>query len=329
MAENRKFLYFYRMRNSFLSIVTWIQYPAEMNRLPGYFHALHRVLASAFSDFEIIVVNNTLERDIRKVSEKTEPEARQHVFWINLSSPVDKNHAIMAGLDRANGDYAVLFELDFEARPEYIPALYDKSQEGFDIVYLRGAQRRLSPGFGVFYRIFYFILRRYSNLQIDPLAHNTRIISRRALNAMLRLRENLRFMKAIYSMVGYRTSHIPVQEPLQRDPGERFSDQFRNSLAAITSYTSFLRSVLLWIFIFSLVFLILVVVNAVKVKLTNIDLMGQYHETVSGWAFLVVMLSIFFAITCLNLYIMSIYLSNIYSEIKQRPLYIVESMQRL
>ena len=47
-----------------------------------------------------------------------------------------------------------------------------------------------------------------------------------------------------------------------------------------------------------------------------------------SWTFLVVLISIFFAITCLNLYIMSIYLSNIYNEIKQRPLYIIESVKR-
>ena len=51
-------------------------------------------------------------------------------------------------------------------------------------------------------------------------------------------------------------------------------------------------------------------------------------ETLSGWAFLVVLMSVFFAITCLNLYVMSIYLSNIYSEIKNRPLYIIESVRR-
>jgi len=72
----------------------------------------------------------------------------------------------------------------------------------------------------------------------------------------------------------------------------------------------------------------LAIFNAVKVRLTNVDIFGDHHQAVSGWAYLVVMISIFFAITCLNLYIMSIYLSNIYSEIKNRPLYIIESVKR-
>jgi hypothetical protein len=66
----------------------------------------------------------------------------------------------------------------------------------------------------------------------------------------------------------------------------------------------------------------------VKVKLTNIDVFGERQPVLSGWSFLVVMISSFFTITCLNLYIMSIYLSNIYAEIKNRPLYIIESVRR-
>ena len=68
--------------------------------------------------------------------------------------------------------------------------------------------------------------------------------------------------------------------------------------------------------------------NALKVKLTNVDFFGSYHEAIPGWTFLVVLTSIFFAITCLMLYIMSIYLTNIYQEIKHRPMYILESMKR-
>jgi hypothetical protein len=71
-----------------------------------------------------------------------------------------------------------------------------------------------------------------------------------------------------------------------------------------------------------------VVVNALKVKFSGIDIFGNLSEATTGWTFLVILISVFFAITCLNLYIMSIYLSNIYNEIKQRPLYIIESVKR-
>jgi hypothetical protein len=86
---------------------------------------------------------------------------------------------------------------------------------------------------------------------------------------------------------------------------------------------------MLWIFILSLGILFVVISNTLLVKFTNYDIFGAYHEAVPGWAFLVVLSSTFFAITCLNLYIISVYLSNIYQEIKKRPLYIIESIKRI
>lgn len=317
------------MRNSFISLISVIQYAEEFDGLKEYLERVHRVLSDHFSDLEIVLVNNTQIRDFDRRLGALDPLIRQHVYVLNLSSPVNRNHAVLAGFDRANGDYAILFEFQFSDRPEYILQLFEKAHAGNDIVYLQARERKSGWKLGFFHHVFYYILRHYSDLHVDERAHNTRIISRRALNSILRLRENLRYMKAIYSIVGFRTSAIPVEEPILPDPGERFSEQFRTSLVAITSFTSFLRSVLLWIFVISLAFLIAVVVNAVKVKFTNYDLFGKYHEAVSGWAFLVVLISIFFAAMSFNVYIMSIYLSNIYHEIKQRPLYIIESVQRL
>ena len=317
------------MRNSFISLVTVIQYPDEFRLLSNFLTKVHATLSTSFSDLEIVLINNTNVRDINRWIGDLDPLIKQHIYLLNLSSPVNRNHAILAGLDRANGDYAAVFEFQFTDHPEYIVQLFDKAHEGNDIVYLQASERRSGWKLGFFHKAFYYIIRHYSDLQIDPRAHNSRIISRRALNSLLRLRENLRYMKAIYSMVGYRTTAIPVPEPLQPDPGESFSAQFRTSLVAITSFTTFLRSLLFWIFLISLVFLIVVVVNAVKVKFTNYDIIGKYHEAMSGWTFLVVLISIFFATMSFNIYIMSIYLSNIYHEIKQRPLYIIESVQRL
>ena len=207
---------------------------------------------------------------------------------------------------------------------------YDEllKKERLIIVYLKAKQRSSGIRGRFFYKLFYSILKNYSNLKIDEKAHDTRIISRRALNSLLRLRENLRYMKALYSIVGYKTASISVEEPLVHDPSISFSEKFRTSLVAISSFTTFLRSMMLWIFIISIFFLGIVIFNAIKVKVTNYDIFGDFYEAVPGWTFIVVLMSIFFAITCLNLYIMSIYLGNIYTEIKHRPMYIIESVQR-
>ncbi len=315
------------MHNSFISIVAVIENQDQAKLLNAYLNNLFNVLDSSFSDYEIILVNNTYIRDFSNEIGALQPSLKQNIFMLNLSSPVNRNHAIVAGLDRSNGDYTVIFDIKFYQKPELIEELYLKSSAGSDIVYLKAKKRQIKSQYTLFYKLFYWILKKYSELQIDEKAHDSRIISRRALNSLLRLRENLRYMKAIYSLIGYSTDYIEVTEILVEDH-TNFGDKFRTSLVAISSFTNFLRTLLLWIFLVSLVFMGIVIANAVKVKMTNIDLFGTYHEAIPGWTFLVVLTSIFFAITCLMLYIMSIYLANIYQEIKHRPMYILESVKR-
>lgn len=317
------------MYNSFISVVIVLQQPQEARLLPGCLNGLYEVLQANFTDYEFILVNNlpslALDTEITPLPD----ELKHNLYLLTLSRNTDKNHAILAGLDRSNGDYTLIYEFDFCEQPQLAVELFEQSRaHQSDIVYLRAKDRRVSWQFRPFYALFYLILRRYSALQIDELAHNTRIISRRALNSLLRLRENLRYMKAIYSIVGYQTSYIETDAPLDSRLEGSFSERFRTSLMAITSFTTFLRNLLLWIFLFSLFFLLGVIVNALKVKFTGVDLFGNAGEPFSGWTFLVVLIAVFFATTCLNLYIISIYLSNIYNEIKQRPLYIIESIKR-
>lgn len=316
------------MYNSFVSVVTVLQTPVDVRILPSYLSNIYPILKQYFIDFEIILVNNHVSIDFHQAIDPLEDDLKHNIFLLNLSTETERNHAILAGLDRANGDYTLIFELGFHEQPNFILDLYQKTQQGFDIVYLQARERHISLRYRPLYGLFYFILKKYSTLKVDEKAYDTRIISRRALNSLLRLRENLRYMKAIYSMVGYSTASIEVKTPPAFAPLENFSERFRTSLVAITSYTTFLRTMLLWIFIFSFSFLIGVIINALKVKFTGVDLFGNHNEAISGWTFLVILISIFFAVTCLNLYIMSIYLSNIYNEIKQRPLYIIESIKR-
>jgi len=316
------------MNNCFLSVVSVLHSPRDLNVLPELLHGIGKVLQNNFSDFEIILVNNCLELSPDDYILPLPSALKQHIYLLNLSSRINRNYAVVAGLDRANGDYVTVFEPGFYKQPELILELFLKTRENWDMVYVKTPHRPIGIMLRPFYKIFYHIIRHYSPLHVDEKALDTRIISRRALNSLLRLRENLRYMKAIYSMVGYHTTAIENPFLPEWVEDEPFGERFSTSLVAITSFTNFLRSLLLLIFLVSLAFLVAVVINALKAKFTGIDLLGNVGEPFSGWTFLVILISVFFAVTCLNLYIMSIYLSNIYNELKNRPLYIIESIKR-
>ncbi len=316
------------MYNSFISIVGVLQADYQLKHLVAYLKATHEQLSSSFSDFEIILINNHLNEQPDHYINELPAEVRKDVFLLNLSANTLKNHAILAGLDRANGDYAIVFDLELYAQPHLISTLFEKSRSGYDIVYLRSATRKLPWHIRRFNKLFYQIMRRFSALTIDEGAYDTRIISRRALNSLLKMRENLRYMKAIYSIVGFPTTAITLDKAMEEPEKRSFQERFKTSLIAIASFTTFLRSLLLGIFILAFVFMLGIVANALLVKFAGYDIFGNPGEAVPGWTFLVILISIFFAANFLILYIMSIYLSNIYQEIKQRPLYIIESIRR-
>ena len=313
------------MHTAFLSIVCQVENGADRHELVSALPELQAWLALNFQDYEIILINNQAESRLAEDLAALSEEVRPHLHLITLSNRTDRNHAWLAGLDRANGDYTLLLETPMIQRTDLLDSLYAESQNGNDIVYLRASKRNAKQA-GLLYRLFYWILRRYSDLEVDELAHHTRLFSRRALNSLLRLRENLRYFKAVFSLVGYRSFAVLSDIPLKS--AETFQQRFRTSLLAITSYTSFLRVLMGWIFLGSFIFLLIVSSNALLVRFAGMDLTGQSVEAVSGWTYLVLLIAVFFAVTCLNLYIMSIYLSNIYQEIKQRPLYIIESIKR-
>ncbi|MBP6793408.1 MAG: glycosyltransferase [Saprospiraceae bacterium] len=314
------------MHFSFISLVTILHTQDDFDKLESSLPELHRTLQFNFKDFEIIIVNNTSDQSITDTIDQFEPDIKKEIYLIHLSKITDPNNAILAGLDQANGDYIVFLESQFYNAPSLISDLYGKSQENNDIVYLRSTKSPKGIIRKIALKLFIKIMRRYSTLTMDAQAFDSRIISRRAINSVLRLRENLRYMKAIYSLVGYKSSYIPVDNRF--DTSASFSGEIKMYTNAITSFTGFLQVVLRWIFLLSMILFLGTTANAVMVKLLGYDIIGNPQKEVTGWAFTVILISLTFSILCMILYIMSIYLENIYREIKQRPLYIVESVKR-
>lgn len=154
------------MHNSFISIVAVIENQDQAKLLNAYLNNLFNVLDSSFSDYEIILVNNTYIRDFSNEIGALQPSLKQNIFMLNLSSPVNRNHAIVAGLDRSNGDYTVIFDIKFYQKPELIEELYLKSSAGSDIVYLKAKKRQIKSQYTLFYKLFYWILKNIQNFRL-------------------------------------------------------------------------------------------------------------------------------------------------------------------
>lgn len=314
------------MYNSFISIVSVID--SETGNLKEYIQNIHSVLVKNFTDFEIILVNNGAINNVSLIFNDLDQDIRRSVIVLNLSKKIDPHNAVIAGLDRANGDYTLLFNITFFKKETLILDLYKRTQENYDIVYIKYKKRRLSLLRTVLFKVFYLIMKRFAVIEVDMNMHESRIISRRALNAILQVRDQLKYTKILFSSIGYKTDFIEVDLPDLKTREEKLSMQIKQALSLIFSYTNLISRLLLWIFVSTVLLNLGFAVNALMVKFSGINVFGKPQVHVPGWTFLVLLIILMFSILFLILYLFSIYLENITKEVKRQPLYFIESIQR-
>jgi dolichol-phosphate mannosyltransferase len=227
--------------------------------------------------------------------------------------------AITAGLDHAAGDAVVVMDADLQDPPEVVPDLVARWQEGYEVVYAVRARRTgeswLKRATAAW---FYRLLRRIASVDMPLDAGDFRLIDRRAVDAFRSMRERARYVRGMFSWVGFRQIGVPYERP-ERFAGEpKYS--YRKSLTlAVDGLVSFsnapLRLALVAGFAFSTL-AFLVGVFAIVAKLA-----GAF--VVPGWASLLVVVSFLGGIQLTVMGMLGLYLGRIYEEVKARPIYIV------
>ena len=243
---------------------------------------------------------------------------------LKLSRNFGKEAALTAGLDAVTADAAVVIDADLQDPPELIPALVEQWQAGFDVVY---ATRSVREGETAFKRFtaaaFYRSMERLSDTAIPRDTGDFRLLSRRALDALGQLRERQRFMKGLFSWIGYRQTAVHYQrEP--RQAGTTKWNYWRLAQLAIEGITSFSTAPLrlaTWVGLgaagLSFVYGLWVLIKAL------------FHgDPVRGYPTLMLVILFLGGVQLLALGVIGEYLGRNYAESKRRPLYFVEE-QRL
>jgi hypothetical protein len=315
------------MYNSFISIVSPVH--PDINIVKMFLQGVSQELQKKFSDYEIILINCNFypEQNLRESFSSMNPALLKDVSIYNFTRQIEIHNAIVGGLDNAHGDYVILLDMKFYQQTDLIEKLYLESQENFDIVCLKYKERRVSFMRKLLLKLFYNLIRRFSGMTLDYKTHSNRIISRRALNRLLTYRSDWNFLTGNLSEAGYPTSYLVTDIP--PDAKEKsLHDEIRSAIPVLISRTTLLNKIFLYLFIFSLAFSFIVILNALMVRFSGHDLFGIPQEQVPGWAFLVVLLSINFNILLVILYFLYIYLTTIYAQVRRRPLYNIESIEK-
>ena len=240
---------------------------------------------------------------------------------INFSRNFGKEAAISAALDFAGGDAVLPIDCDLQDPPDLIPVMLKEWDNGYDVVCARRGCRK-SDSFlkRVSAKLFYRANGILSDIDIPENVGDFRVISRRVVDVIVNLPEKNRFMKGLYSWPGYKTTYIDYvrEERVAGKSKFNYWKLWNFALDGITSFSSFPIRMATYIglpviiasflYAFYLIF---------KTLIFGVD--------VPGYASIMVTQLFLGGTILFSIGLLGEYISRIFSEVKNRPIYIVEN----
>lgn len=274
-------------------------------------------LSCITDSFEIVLVEDAGgDRSWDRILEAAERDPR--VKGLRFSRNFGQHYAITAGLEMVSGDWVVVMDGDLQDRPEVIPELYAKAQEGYDIVFVERQSRPEGKLYMWMQTSFYRLLRYLAGTDYDPRHGNFSIVSRKVVDGFKALNENLRFYGGIVWWLGYRRASIPAQH------GERFAGRsvytvgkrINLAISIIVAHSDrplqFSIGIGLTMAVLAFIYGLYIVLRAIFGDIA-----------IEGWASLIVSIYFVGGLILFVLGIMGLYIGKLYHEAKRRPLYIV------
>ncbi|HKL13236.1 MAG TPA: glycosyltransferase family 2 protein [Halanaerobiales bacterium] len=304
--------------NKDISIVVPIYYEEE-NIFPLY-ERLKEVVANEMGlDYEIIFINDGSKDDSVKNIKKLR-EQDDGIKLINFSRNFGHQVAVTAGLEHTNGEVSVIIDADLQDPPELIIDMYEKYKEGYDVVY---AKRKSRAGESFFKKktakVFYRLLDFISEVDIPLDTGDYRLISKRVVAQLNNMTEKNRFIRGLVTWVGFKQTYVEYNrdERYAGETGYSLSKMIKFSLDGITSFSTFPLKI-------ATIFGTLISGVSFIYILRIIYLKYFTEKTIQGWSSIMVSNLFLGGIILLTLGILGEYIGRIYTELKNRPQYIIK-----
>ncbi|HEV7371762.1 glycosyltransferase family 2 protein [Arenibaculum sp.] len=286
----------------------------------------HRRLAAVLDRLphagEIVYVNDgSTDGSLAALLEIRAADGRAAV--IDLSRNFGKEVAMTAGIDHARGDAVVVIDADLQDPPELIPELLRWwEEEGYDVVYARRESRAGETALKKLTSyLFYRVIGRLSRVDLPPDSGDFRVLSRRAVDGLMRVREQHRYMKGLFSWIGYRQKAVSYRrEP--RHAGKtkwNYVRLWNFSLEAITSFSVLPLKVAtylgLLVALFAFCYGGLIIFRTLA-----------FGSDVPGYPSIMVVVLLLGGIQLTFIGVLGEYVARIFGETKQRPLYLIQDI---
>lgn len=297
----------------------------EQKALQPFLEALDQALfpISERFAFEVIFVNDG-SNDGTEAALRRLAMLRSDLTMINLSRNFGKEAALAAGIDRAEGDAVIPLDVDLQDPPELIPEMLRLWQGGAKIVNARRGARASDTwakrtSASAFYRVF-------NALADHPMPSNVgdfRLMDREVVRAIRDIGERSRFNKALFSWVGFPTEEVLYERPARETGNSAWSYWKLWKLALDGIFSSSTMPLRIWTYVG-------VILTFVSFSYALVILLRTLFLGVDtpGYASTVILILAFGGLNMFALGIIGEYVGRIYTEVRQRPLYIVRSEVR-
>ncbi|MDE6851758.1 MAG: glycosyltransferase family 2 protein [Lachnospiraceae bacterium] len=293
----------------------------EEKAIPLYYQEMQKVFIELPElQFEFVFIDDgSGDRTLQVIKELREKDTRVH--YVSFSRNFGKEAGIYAGLQHSSGDYVVIMDVDLQDPPDMLRQMYDIIQSGeYDCVAARRVDRKGEPPIrSWFAKLFYKMINKISKTEIVDGARDYRFMTRQMVESILSMSEYNRFSKGIFGWVGFKTKWLSY-ENVERVAGETkwsFWKLFVYSLEGIVAFSTIPLSIASF---FGLFFCIIAFVGTLFI-FTRALIFG---DPVSGWPSMVCIITLLGGIQLLCMGIMGMYLSKMYLECKNRPIYIAK-----
>lgn len=249
--------------------------------------------------------------------------ADRRVASLRLSRNFGKEIALTAGLDFVDNGAVLILDADGQDPPELIPQFVALWQQGYDDVY---GTRLVREGDGWLKRataaLFYRVIGRLSKTPIPADTGDFRLLSPRALQALQQLRERQRFMKGLFGWVGFRQVALPYRRVPRLAGRSKFGfwKLWNFALEGITSFSTAPLRVATYLGLIT-------AASAFGFAALVVGKAALYGDRVAGWPTMMAVILFLGGVQLIALGLIGEYLGRLYMEVKQRPLYLVDSWQ--
>lgn len=285
--------------------------------LPELHRRLCESLEQIVDTFEIILVDDCCPQnsweEIKKLCEKD-----RRVVGMHMSRNFGQIKAITAGLDKSRGDWIVVMDCDLQDRPESIIELYNKAQEGYEVVFAKREGRVDSAITKFLSRSFYKVYDYFTDGTFDSSICNFSISKRKVIDAYCRMREQNRAYTMFIRWLGFNQTAINLKADARYE-GESSYNMKKKLKMAFEIITSQSNKPLMIsvkagfaIAVIALIYIIYVIVRALVVG-----------DTLAGWPSLIGSIYLMGGILLCALGVVGIYVGNIFNEAKNRPIYVI------